>query len=164
MTYKEACKILAILKAAYPNSYRNLDKAEAESIAKVWAAQFGNIPYIAVTIAVQKLISTNTFPPTINEVKSRIRSLYWEAGEMIRKHKLATEGMPVKNHPTRQIIYWDAEYKLDPQTLAAAEEILRVCEPMRTQQQIEPTLAELLSGFNNHLGINSDKTALIEKK
>ena len=164
MTYKEACKILAVLKAAYPNSYRNLTAEEAKSIASVWASQFANMPYTAVTIAVQKLISTNTFPPTISEVKSRIRSLYWEAEELLRKHKLATEGMPVKNHPTKQILYWDAEYKLDPQTLAAVEEIIRVCEPMRTQQQIEPTLAELLSGFNNHLGINSDKTALIENK
>ncbi len=164
MTYKEACKILAVLKAAYPNSYRNLDKAEAESIAKVWAAQFASMPYTAVVIAVQKLISTNTFPPTISEVKSRIRSLYLEADELLRKHKLATEGMPVKNHPTKKVLYWGDEYKLDPQTLAAVEEIIRVCEPMRTQQQIEPTLAELLSGFNNHLGINGDKTALLEKK
>ncbi len=163
MTYKEACKILAVLKAAYPNSYRNLTAEEAKSIAKVWAAQFVNIPYAAVTVAVQKLISTNHFPPTISEVKARIRSLYWEAEEMLRNHKLATEGMPVTS-PYPRTIYFDKKHKLDDKTLAAVEEIIKICEPMRTQIAIEPTLSDLLSGYDNYLGTNSDKTALIEKK
>ena len=75
MTREEAIKILAILKAAYPNFYKNMTKEEAKGTINVWASQFVSFPYSAVLIAVQKLISTKTFPPTVSEVKERIRSL-----------------------------------------------------------------------------------------
>ncbi len=132
MTKTETAQILAILKAAYPNSYKNLTADDAAATVNVWAAQFANMPVGVVMIAVNKLISTNTFPPTIKEVKERIRGLYWEAWEMIDRHKRGFR-------------------RIDEKTLATAKEILKVVEPMRTDERVEPSLYELLGGYAQYL-------------
>lgn len=132
MTKAEAAKVLAILKAAYPNTFKNLSAEDASATVNVWAAQFANMPVSVVMIAVNKLISTNVFPPTITEVKERIRSLYWEAWEMLDQNKKGLR-------------------KLDARTLEAAQTILKAVEPMRTKQRIEPSLGELLGGYAQYL-------------
>lgn len=131
MTRDETIKILAILKAAYPNSYRGMTKEEANGTVLVWSTQFAKYPARVVMIAVNKLISKSTFPPSINEVKEEIRGLYWEAWIMLEEHK---------------------RYKnLDDGTVAQLNEIMEICEPMRTRITIEPTLGELLGGFSGYL-------------
>lgn len=131
MTRDEVIKILAIMKAAYPNSYRGMTKDEANGTVSVWATQFAKYPARVVMIAINKIISKNTFPPSIGEVKEEIRGLYWEAWMMLNEHK--THG------------------HLPEKTVAALHEIMEICEPMRTQQTIEPTLGELLEGYNGYL-------------
>lgn len=84
MTDKEAVQVLAILKAAYPNSYKGMTKEEAKGTATVWAVQFANIPVEVVLIAVNKLIATSPFPPAICDVKKKFGSIYYEADEKIR--------------------------------------------------------------------------------
>lgn len=136
MTQKEATQILAILKAAYPNSYRGMSKEEAIGTVNVWATQFVNIPASVVMIAINKLISTNTFPPSIGEVKERIRGLYFEAmGELPYQHG----GLYVTN-----------TQELPPERIALLKEIIEVVEPMRTQQNIEPSLSELLDSYGGN--------------
>ena len=159
MTRDETIKVLAILKAAFPNSYRGMTKEEANGTVAVWAAQFGNIPASVVMIAVNKLISTNTFPPSINEIKERIRGLYWEVWEELEAHRRATIGIKISK---------DAEpikcgKPLDERTVAQLEAIMKVVAPMRTQSKIEPTLGELLNSYSGYLeGGRGDSTAQIE--
>lgn len=132
MTKTETAQILAILKAAYPNSYKNLTTEDVKATVNVWAAQFANMPVAVVMIAVNKLISTNVFPPTITEVKERMRSLYWEAWEMLNLHQQGLE-------------------PLDEKTLKTTEEIIKTVEPMRTMGRVEPSLSELLGGYAQYL-------------
>lgn len=73
MTRDETIKVLASLKAAYPASYKNMTKDEANGTIGAWQAQFLGMPYSVVSIAITKIISTNTFPPSIAEVKEKIR-------------------------------------------------------------------------------------------
>ena len=150
MTKQEAIKILAVLKAAYPNSYKGLTKDEANGIIGVWATQFVSTPYIIVSMAINKLISTNTFPPTINEVKDKIRSLYGEAlGMKILHDNGVRHGLPGQT--------------LDERTLAQVEEIIKLTEHMKTK--LEPSLGELLKGFNQFLesGDDCDGTKLLKE-
>ena len=79
MTKKEAAAILAILKAAYPNSYKNMTQEEAMGTISVWAVQFDDMPADIVLMAVHKAISSSPFPPAICEVKAKLSTLYWEA-------------------------------------------------------------------------------------
>lgn len=126
MTKEETIKILAILKAAYPSSYKKMTKEEANGTVIIWSIQFAKIPADVVMVAVNKLISTNTFPPAISEVKEKIRSLYWEAWELIEQNK------------RRQTLTAEQE--------ALYQKILDVTETMRCSAKPEPTLYELTSG------------------
>lgn len=138
MTPKETAQMLAVLKANHPASFRNMTAQEAEATVKAWARQFAKYPYGVIMIAVEKLGSTNTFAPSVAEIKEKVRSLYWEAWEMIHLHKKGLQ-------------------PLDEKTLAAAKEIMSVCEPMRIQQHIEPTLGELLDGYAQYLTESTGK-------
>lgn len=84
MTQKEAVQVLAILKAAYPNFYKDMNKNEAMGTVNIWAMQFANMPVDIVLLAVNKLIATSQFPPAISEVKKKFSKLYWEAYEALR--------------------------------------------------------------------------------
>lgn len=83
MTKKEAATILAILKAAYPNSYKNMTQEEAMGTISVWAVQFADMPADIVLMAVHKAISSSPFPPAICEVKAKLSKLYWEASSIL---------------------------------------------------------------------------------
>jgi hypothetical protein len=83
MTKKEAIQILAILKAAYPSSYNNMTKEEASGTVGVWCMQFEDMPGDIVLMAINKLISTSKFPPTVAEVKDKLKSMHWEAHELL---------------------------------------------------------------------------------
>lgn len=86
MTKKEALQILAILKAAYPSSYNGMTKEEATGTVTVWCMQFADIPADVVMMSVHKLISTCKFPPSISEIKDNIRTIHWEAYEILLDH------------------------------------------------------------------------------
>lgn len=137
MTKEEAIKVLSILKAAYPASYKGMSKEEATGTINVWATQFYNMPFVVVMIAVNKLISTNPFPPSINEVKQKIRSLYYEAlGEL-----------PYKDGG----LYANNDKQLLPEKIHILKEIIKACEPMRITEKIEPTLGELMGSYQQYL-------------
>lgn len=87
MTKEETLRVLAILKAAYPASYNGMTKREANGTVAVWCMQFADIPVEIVLMAIQKLISTNKFPPAISEVKGKIESIHWEAYEILADHR-----------------------------------------------------------------------------
>ena len=137
MTREETIKILAILKAAYPASYKGMTKQEATGTIAVWAAQFAGTPATVVMIAIQKLIATNTFPPTISEVKSKIRGMYWEAWQAISMHKNGI--MP-----------------LDARRYAETEAIMNACSKYNNSGSNEPTLAELIGGVQKYIAGGED--------
>ena len=83
MTKKEAVQILAILKAAYPASYNGMTKEEASGTVSVWAMQFADMPVDIVMMAIHKAIATNKFPPTVAEVREKIKAVHWEAYDAI---------------------------------------------------------------------------------
>lgn len=83
MTKKEVIQILAILKAAYPNSYKYNSDMEAAGTVNIWFSEFAPFPADIILLAVQKHIGNSSFPPSIYEVKRKIQSLHWEAYEII---------------------------------------------------------------------------------
>lgn len=104
MTKEETLRVLAILKAAYPASYNGMTKREANGTVAVWCMQFADVPVDIVLMAVQKLISTNKFPPAISEVKGKIGSLHWEAHEMLSSFNMS-ELLPDEAKMQYQRIY-----------------------------------------------------------
>ena len=136
MTKEETLRVLAILKAAYPNSYSGMSKREAAGTVTVWAVQFANISVDVVLMAVQKLISTNKFPPTISEVKNKLSSIAWEAYEELRPG-VGKEELPADMKQLYQRIYEETKgYKY--------------CK------EAEPTLHQMICG-SQHLQLAEPK-------
>ena len=135
MNKKEAAQILAILKAAYPNHYKMTAK-EAVGTIGVWCMQFDKMPADIVLMAVNKHISTGTFPPSIHEVKDKISALHWEAYEKISVR---------------------SEYeRLTKQQVQDYERIYNLTEGYRYNKGNEPKLSEMLSG-NAMLLLSADQ-------
>lgn len=74
MDMAETVKILAILKAAYPSSFKGMEKADYYSMIKLWQKMFEAETYAELNAAITALIATRKegFTPTIGEVKERL--------------------------------------------------------------------------------------------
>lgn len=75
MQRDEIVSILTILKTAYPNSYKNMTKEDAENTINLWSMMFQNDDSRVVAIAVKELINTLQFPPTIADIKNKMLQL-----------------------------------------------------------------------------------------
>ncbi len=75
MQRDEIVSILTILKTAYPNSYKNMTKEDAENTINLWNVMFQNDDGRVVAIAVKELINTLQFPPTIADIKNKMLEL-----------------------------------------------------------------------------------------
>lgn len=126
MTRDETIKMLAILKAAYPNSYKGMTKDEANGMIAVWTMQFVDMPADIVLMALNKLISTSQFPPAISEVKKKISNLHWEAYDMISDKTTAA--------------------LLQDEEIAKYQRIYEITKRMKINTNLEPTLTEMMNG------------------
>lgn len=77
MNLSEATMVLAVMRAAYPHSFRDIKPDDAMATAQLWARMFDKEPYEAVNAAVETLIATRQvgYSPTIGEVKEKLHSL-----------------------------------------------------------------------------------------
>lgn len=128
MTREETIKVLAILKAAYPNSYKNMSKEEANGTVSVWAMQFATYPAELVMIAINKLISSSPFPPAISEVKDKIGGMYWEVWSLLNGEPALAE--------EQRAMYW---------------RMMQTIEEIRNNPRAEPSISELVGGGNRNL-------------
>lgn len=76
MTNEEAALVLAVLKTAYPGSYRDMTAKDGKATVALWASMFDE-PREVVELAVKAIIlePERKFAPTIGEVKAKIYSL-----------------------------------------------------------------------------------------
>lgn len=128
MTREETIKVLAILKSAYPNSYKNMSEEEANGTVTIWAVQFTDIPVDLVMIAINKIISNSPFPPAISEVKEKIKSLYWEVWEILNCNKI------IRTLTDEQ----EVKYR----------KLFDILGSIRNDSNTEPTIRELVEGGN----------------
>lgn len=77
MSREETVKILAVLRAAYPNFYKGMAKDDLVAIVNLWHTMFATDSYEAVSAAVLALIASkaNSFPPVIGEIRQKMSDL-----------------------------------------------------------------------------------------
>lgn len=77
MTGSETAKVLGLLRAAYPNFYKDKSKEELESIVALWTDIFADDDVRVVAVAVKSLIASDEkgCPPHIGAVKEHIRKV-----------------------------------------------------------------------------------------
>lgn len=92
MNNTEAAKVLSMLKAAYPNAYKDISDQDAKTAIRLWQIMFEDKPYEVVTAALKAAIATSKWVPTIAEVNEKIQALTappvldeMEAWELVRK-------------------------------------------------------------------------------
>lgn len=123
MTTNDMTKILAILKAAYPSSFKDLTKEEAMGIINLWTLHLKDMPVDVVSISVNRLIAKSKFVPTISEVLTDLSNLYWDA------------------YSKRQL-FRNEHTKLSPETLNRLDYILEVLNPYREKGDILTNMLE----------------------
>lgn len=77
MTREETLAIMGVLKAAYPNFYKGMGRADAEGIVDLWSSMFDQEPAQLVAMAVKAHIANdkNGYPPHIGAIKEAIVKL-----------------------------------------------------------------------------------------
>lgn len=130
MTREETIKVLVILKAAYPNSYKGMTREEAQGTVSVWAMQFAAFPVEVVLLAINKIIASSTFPPTISEVKEKMRGMYWELWGILKTNEV-------------QDTLTDLQVKRYQSMLAAIE-------PLRASANNEPAISDIMVAYNQY--------------
>ena len=128
MNRKEAAQVLAILKASYPNFYKNLKAEEAQGIVSVWSMQFADMSADIVLMALNKAVSTCTYPPSIAEVKEKISSVHWEAYDAIEQNYI--------------------QKNLSAEQLGMYKRIYNETQSYKFAKKIEPTINNMIAGRN----------------
>lgn len=75
MTREETIGILSILKASYPNFYKDMSKKDAETTINLYTEMFSNTEANLVATAIKELIQHQSYPPTIADIKNKIDEL-----------------------------------------------------------------------------------------
>lgn len=80
MERSDVLKIMAVLRGAYPQFYRDISRQEAEDTVALWLDMFRRDNPSLVGAAVKSIIEGDekSFPPTIGQVKAKMRLI---AGE-----------------------------------------------------------------------------------
>ena len=137
MTRDETIDLLSVLKAAYPNFYRDMTRKDADHVIDLWFDMFKDEPAGLVALAVKRHIATDTkgFPPHIgaikdsiikiqqpeemteieawNMVRNAIRSYSWDAKEQF--DKLPPVLQRLVGSPN-QLMEWA---QMDPETVSS---------------------------------------------
>lgn len=82
MDKQEATKLLALVKIAYPNSYKGMDNASLMATVNMWAMSFPDVPYAIMEQTFNGLRMVLKFPPTVAEMAEQLRKLHYEADEL----------------------------------------------------------------------------------
>lgn len=73
MERTDILKILGIIKNAYPRFYQGITMSDAKDTADLWAEMFKDDNSQDIIRAIKELICELEFPPTIADVKKRIK-------------------------------------------------------------------------------------------
>lgn len=83
MTLEESIKLLALIKLAYPNSYKDIDKDTQIATVNMWQRNFNTVPFAIMELALDHFVKISKFPPTIADICDELRSIHYEALENV---------------------------------------------------------------------------------
>ncbi len=77
MNKSETAKIMATLKMAYPQYYKNMSADELDAAVRLWQDMFDSEPYAEVAAGIKAFMASESkgFPPSIGQVKEKIALL-----------------------------------------------------------------------------------------
>lgn len=79
MNREESIKFLALIKVAYPYTYKDIDKETANATVNMWHNTFSDVPYEIIGMAFDHFRRISNKPPTVADMYKELRHLYWTA-------------------------------------------------------------------------------------
>lgn len=79
MTLEESAKLLAMIKLAYPNSYKGIDNETTLATVNMWYRAFKSTPYGIIEMALDHFVKGSKFPPTIADMIDELKKMHSEA-------------------------------------------------------------------------------------
>ena len=148
MNVNETLKVLSVLKANYPNFYKNLSRMDAEAQVNLWSEMLEDTPYELVGAAVKSYIATDVdgYPPNIGKIKEQIRNLTQEDNGMSEQEAINL----VMKACSNSIYNSDKEFeKLPPilQRLVGSPNMLREWAMMDTDTVNSVVASNLMRSF-----------------
>lgn len=86
MVKKDVARMLEIVKVAYPRFYKDMPQQEVAQTVELWSTMFANEDGALVLATVKELINSFEYPPTIADVKNKMKSITGQADEDIMKY------------------------------------------------------------------------------
>lgn len=79
MNKTEAAKLLALIKVAYPSTYKDMDEKTKIATVNMWQSTFANVPYAIMEMAFDHFRRVSKFAPTIADMYEELKSLHFHA-------------------------------------------------------------------------------------
>jgi hypothetical protein len=92
MTLEETTKLLALIKLAYPNSYKDIDKDSLLATVNMWHRMFKDTPLGIIEMALDHFVKGSKFPPTIADITEELRTIYYEAMQNVLAYPKGPQG------------------------------------------------------------------------
>lgn len=90
MSEQELVRLLSVIRVAYPRFYANTTIDDVKSTVALWREMFKNDSSQDVVRAVKELIAELPYPPSIADIKNKIKS-YAEAKKLVEYSKMLEE-------------------------------------------------------------------------
>lgn len=183
MTREETISILSIIKTAYPKFYVNLQRQDLLNTISLWNEMFANDDVKIVAIAVKELINSFQFPPTIADVKEKMRKLtinenkcpndYWnELVNIVRDGTYhSVEGFENASEPVKRFLHSPAQVKelsmLDETTFMSVTKgqfdraIKTILDEKKELNAMLPETKALIQKIANNLSIDNKERTLL---
>ena len=97
MNKQETIEILTTLFVAYPKIYKDFNDVDKRAVVNLWENQFKKDTYELVNRALNNLIATKIYAPTIADLKFEIDKIRREAQMLYYRHQNATTGIVLKS-------------------------------------------------------------------
>lgn len=72
MTREGIKKCIALLTVTYPNTYKDFKAEQYDALIQGWRIQFNQCDDLDVWVALNRVISVSSFPPSIAEIKEKM--------------------------------------------------------------------------------------------
>ena len=79
MNREETIKLLALIKVAFPNAYKDMDKESKYATINMWQKTYTKVPYPVMEIAFDKFRQTSSFPPSPADMNKILKGMFYTA-------------------------------------------------------------------------------------
>lgn len=109
MNKQEATQLLALIKVAYPEAYRDMDEASKKATVNMWAMSFPDVPYPIMEQALNHFRMVSKFAPKVAEMVEELRNIHYRAkgGALLAK----TLGDQDRVEQYRMVMSYTSRYK-----------------------------------------------------